>query len=64
MNIIEKEKIIETINGIKETEILKKIGKFIFDNDPNIEYSENNNGIFINVSNQSDDFFLKIKEFL
>jgi hypothetical protein len=64
MNNIEKEKIIETINLIKDVELLKKIGKFIFDNDPNIEFSENNNGIFINVSNQSDDFFLKIKDFL
>jgi hypothetical protein len=64
MNSSEKENIILKINSIKDMNVLKKIGTFIFEYNPNIEYTENNNGIFINVTDQSDDFFFKIKEYL
>ena len=62
MNINEKGKLIENIEKIEDKYVLYEIFKLIKQNTN--KYTINNNGIFINIENISDDILIKINKFI
>lgn len=60
--IWEKKNIVRLIDQIKDKKILLKLFKIILDN--KIVYTQNSNGIFINLNQLSDEHINLIKNFL
>jgi len=60
--IWEKKYVVRLIDQIKDKKILLKLFKIIFDN--KIVYTQNSNGVFINLNQLSDEHFNLIKNFL
>jgi hypothetical protein len=60
--IWEKKYVVRLIDQIKDKKILLKLFKIIFDN--KIVYTQNLNGVFINLNQLSDEHFNLIKNFL
>ena len=57
-----KKKIVYRIKNLKKKKLYIKLFKLILNE--NINYSSNNNGIFINISKINEDSLIKIDEFL
>jgi hypothetical protein len=62
VEIWEKKYIVILIDQIKDKKILLKLFKIILDN--KIVYTQNSNGIFINLNQLSDEHINLIKNFL
>lgn len=62
VEIWEKKYIVRLIDQIKDKKILLKLFKIILDN--KIIYTQNSNGIFINLNQLSDEHINLIKNFL
>jgi len=62
VEIWEKKYIVRLIDQIKDKKILLKLFKIILDN--KIVYTQNSNGIFINLNQLSDEHINLIKNFL
>ena len=62
MEIYRKKNIVKLIDGIKIKKILVQIFKIILEE--KIQYSRNNNGIFLNLNQIPDDKLIKIENFL
>lgn len=60
--IWEKKNIVRLIDQIKDKKILLKLFKIILEN--KIVYTQNSNGIFINLNQLSDEHINLIKNFL
>jgi hypothetical protein len=57
-----KKKIVYRIKNLKKKKLYIKLFKLILNE--NINYSSNNNGIFVNISKINEDSLIKIDEFL
>jgi hypothetical protein len=62
MEIYRKKNIVKMIDGIKVKKILLQIFKIILEE--KIQYSRNNNGVFLNLNQIPDDKLIKIENFL
>jgi hypothetical protein len=62
MDIYRKKEIVRKIDNIKIKKILLNIYKII--KAENIPYTQNSNGIFININNVEEEKLLKIETFL
>ena len=60
--LTDKKTIMTRINNLKNKKYYIEIYKIIKDN--NVSYSQNNNGIFINLTNIEDDILDKIIKYL
>jgi len=62
MEIYRKKNIVKLIDGIKIKKILIQLFKIILEE--KIQYSRNNNGVFLNLNQIPDDKLIKIENFL
>jgi hypothetical protein len=62
MEIYRKKNIVKMIDGINVKKILIQIYKIILEE--KIQYSRNNNGIFLNLNQIPDDKLIKLENFL